>query len=116
MMKSTKPDDRAVMERVRVVWPNSNGRGVHMNVSGGGVLKYAPHKDNAVRFLEYLVSDEAQGYFANGNNEWPVVTTYKVKNPALDAMGTFKPDPINMIALGKNQRLAQEIVNRVGWK
>lgn len=116
MMKSTKPDDRAVMERVRVVWPNSNGRGVHMNVSGGGVLKYAPHKDNAVRFLEYLVSDEAQGYFANGNNEWPVVATYKVKNPALDAMGTFKPDPINMIALGKNQRLAQEIVNRVGWK
>ena len=116
MIKSDKPEDRAAMERVRVVWPNSNGRGVHMNVSGGGVLKYAPNKENAIKFMEYLVSDEAQGYFANGNNEWPIVSGLKVKNAALDAMGTFKADAVNMIALGKNQRQAQEIVNRVGWK
>ena len=116
MIKSDKADDRAAMERVRIVWPNTSGRGVHMNVSGGGVLKYAPNRDNAIKFMEYLVSDEAQGYFANGNNEWPIVSGLKVKNPALDAMGAFKPDSVNMIALGKNQRLAQEIVNRVGWK
>ena len=116
MIKSDKADERATMEKLRIVWPNSSGRGVHMNVSGGGVLKNSPNKENAVKFMEYLASDEAQGYFANGNNEWPVVVTAKIKNEALDAMGTFKPDTLNMIALGKNQRQAQEIVNRVGYK
>ena len=116
MVKSDKADERAIMEKLRVVWPNTTGRGVHMNVSGGGVLKNSPNKENAIKFMEYLASDEAQGYFANGNNEWPVVVSAKVKNEALDSLGTFKPDTLNMIALGKNQRQAQEIVNRVGYK
>lgn len=116
MIKSDKPDERAMMEKLRVVWPNSAGRGVHMNVSGGGVLKNSPNKENAIKFMEYLASDEAQAYFANGNNEWPVVVSARVKNEALASLGTFTPDSINMIALGKNQRQAQEIVNRVGYK
>jgi len=117
LLKSSRAEDRAVMEHIAVVWPNTAGRGVHMNVSGGGVLKNAPNRQNAIRFLEYLVSDEAQRYFADGNNEWPVVPTVKVNNKELESLGTdWKPDTINMIALGKNQRLAQEIVNRVGWK
>ncbi len=116
LLKSDKPDDKAVMKSLRVVWPNTNARGVHMNVSGGGVVKTAPNKDSAVKFMEYLASDEAQAYFANGNNEWPVVKTAAAKNEALESLGKFKEDPINMIALGKNQRAAQEIVNRVGWK
>ncbi len=117
LMKSNKPEDRAVMNNIMVIWPNTNGRGVHMNVSGGGVLKTAPNRENAIRFLEYLASDEAQRYFADGNNEWPVVPGVKVDNKELESLGTgWKADTINMIALGKNQRLAQEIVNRVGWK
>ena len=116
MIKSDKADERAMMERLRVVWPNSAGRGVHMNVSGGGVLKHAPHKENAIKFLEYLSGDQAQAYFANGNNEWPVVLSARVKNEALDSLGKFNPDQVNIIALGKNQRQAQEIVNRVGYK
>ena len=116
LIKSDKPDERAMMERLRVVWPNSAGRGVHMNVSGGGVLKNAPNKDNAIKFMEYLASDQAQAYFANGNNEWPIVPTVRVTNEALDSLGKFKPDPVNVVALGKNQRQAQEIVNRVGYK
>ena len=117
LMKSTKADDRAVADKVAVVWPNQKDRGVHMNVAGGGVLKNAPNRENAIRFLEYLVTDEAQRYFADGNNEWPVVPTVKVSNPALESLGTgWKADSINMVALGKHQRLAQEIVNRVGWK
>jgi iron(III) transport system substrate-binding protein len=116
LMKSDKPEDRAVMEKVRVVWPNTNGRGVHMNVSGGGMLKNAPNKENAIKFLEYLASEQAQAYFANGNNEWPIAKTADFKNAELESLGKFKEDPINMISLGKNQRLAQEIVNRVGWK
>jgi iron(III) transport system substrate-binding protein len=116
LMKSTKPEDRALMEKIGVIWPNTNGRGVHMNVSGGGMLKNAPNKENAIKFLEYLASDQAQAYFANGNNEWPTAQTADFKNAELDSLGKFKADPINMIALGKNQRQAQEIVNRVGWK
>lgn len=116
MIKSDKADDRATIDKLRIVWPNTSGRGVHVNVSGGGVLKNSPNKENAIKFMEYLASDEAQGYFANGNNEWPVVASAKIKNEALDSMGTFKADTLNMIALGKNQRQAQEIVNRVGYK
>ena len=116
LLKSDKAEDKAVMKSLRVVWPNTATRGVHMNVSGGGVVKTAPNKDNAIKFVEYLASDEAQGYFANGNNEWPVVKTAVAKNEALESLGKFKEDTINMITLGKNQRTAQEIVNRVGWK
>jgi iron(III) transport system substrate-binding protein len=116
LMKSTKPEDKAIVEKTRVLFPDQDGRGTHMNVSGGGVLKNAPNKANAVKFVEYLASDEAQGYFADGNNEWPVVTSAKIKNAELDSLGKFKQDNLNMIALGKNQALAQEIVARVGWK
>jgi iron(III) transport system substrate-binding protein len=116
LMKSAKPEDKAVVEKTRVVFPDQNGRGTHMNVSGGGVLKHSPNKANAIKFMEYLASDEAQAYFANGNNEWPVVPSAKVKNAELDSLGKFKQDDVNMIALGKNQALAQEIVARVGWK
>ncbi len=116
LLKSEKAEDKAVMKSLRTVWPNTSGRGVHMNVSGGGVVKTAPNKDSAIKFMEYLASDEAQAYFANGNNEWPVVKTAVVKNEALESLGKFKEDTVNMVALGKNQRTAQEIVNRIGWK
>ncbi len=116
MMKSTKADDKAIMEKIRVTFPDQAGRGTHMNVAGGGVLKHAPNKANAIKFMEYLASDQAQTYFADGNNEWPVVKSVHTKNAALEAMGAFKQDGLNMMALGKNQALAQEIVARVGWK
>ena len=61
------------MEKVGIVWPNQKSFGTHINISGGGMLKTAPHKEAAVKFLEYLASDEAQRYFADGNNEWPAV-------------------------------------------
>lgn len=117
LLKSNRAEDRAVMNNIMVVWPNSGDRGVHMNVSGGGVLRNAPNRENAIRFLEYLVSDEAQRYFADGNNEWPIVPSVRVSNKELESLGTgWKADTVNMVALGKHQRLAQEIVNRVGWK
>src|SRR3970282_1346148 len=73
LMKSAKPDDRKVIEKVAIVWPNQKSFGTHLNISGAGILKHAPHREAAVRFLEYLASDQAQRYFADGNNEWPVV-------------------------------------------
>jgi iron(III) transport system substrate-binding protein len=116
LLRSSKAEDQELMKRVGVVWPDQNGFGTHVNVSGGGVLKTAPHKDAAVRFLEYLASDEAQAYFAEGNNEWPVVKTAKIDNPALDALGPFKADTLNVAALAKNTALAQKIFDRAGWR
>jgi iron(III) transport system substrate-binding protein len=116
LLNSSKPDEIALVEKTRAIFPDQEGQGTHINVSGGGVLKYAPNKANAVKFLEYLASDQAQAYFADGNNEWPVTKTAKITNAKLEALGSFKQDQINMAALGKNQAQAQEIVVRVGWK
>jgi iron(III) transport system substrate-binding protein len=113
---SPKPVDREVVKRVGVVWPNQRNRGTHVNVSGAGVLKAAPHPDAAVRFLEYLASDEAQVHFADANNEWPVVASAPVKNPALAELGKFKADPLGVAALARNTALAQKIYDRAGWR
>ena len=115
LMKSAKPEERAVAEKVGVVFPNQSGRGTHVNVSGAGVLKNAPNREAAVKFLEYLASDEAQAYFANGNNEYPAVG--KVQgNRELASLGDFRKDSLNVTLLGKNQAAAQQIYDRAGWK
>ena len=72
--------------------------------------------ENAIKFLEYLASDSAQAYFANGNNEWPAVKSAVVKNPELDSLGTFKADPLPIATLGKNTAAAQKLLDRAGWK
>ena len=116
IMRSEKPEDKAFVEKVGLIWPNQADRGTHVNISGGGMLKYAPHREAAIKFLEYLVSNDAQLYFADGNNEWPVVTSVANNNPALKALGSFKADPINIAVIGRNQPLAQKIFDRVGYK
>ena len=116
LMRSDKPDDRKVMEKVAVVWPDQQSFGTHINVSGGGMLKHAPHKDAALKFLEYLASDEAQRYFADGNNEWPVVVGVKVNNPALATLGKFKADVLPVGSLAMYRSKAQVIFDRVGYR
>jgi iron(III) transport system substrate-binding protein len=69
-----------------------------------------------VKFLEYLASDEAQRYFADGNNEWPVVPGVKINNPALESLGKFKADSLNVAELGRNQATAQKLADRAGYK
>ena len=116
LMRSQKPDDRAAAEKIAVVLPNQKDRGTHINVSGAGVLKNAPNREAAVLFMEYLASDDAQNYFANGNNEWPVVSSVKPNNAALASLGRFKTDPLNIGEIGKNQPAAQKIADRSGFK
>jgi len=116
LMRSDKPEDKKVMEQIGIVWPNQKTWGAHINISGGGMLKTAPHKEAAVKFLEYLASDEAQAYFANGNNEWPVVASAVTKNPALESLGKFKSDPMNVGELSKNTALAQKVFDRAGYR
>ena len=115
-MKSQKSDERAEAEKVGVLFPNQKDRGTHVNISGAGVLKYAPNREAAVQFLEYLASDDAQNYFANGNNEWPVVPSVKLDNAALAMLGKFKADSLNLAAIGRNQPIAQKIADRSGFK
>ncbi|MGO4158250.1 Fe(3+) ABC transporter substrate-binding protein [Cupriavidus sp. YAF13] len=116
ILKSAKPEDKAVAEKLGVLWPNQASQGVHMNISGGGMLKHAPNKDSARAFLEYLASDDAQRYFADGNNEWPVVESVKISNPALEALGSFKADKISVAELGKHQPQAQKLADKAGYK
>jgi len=116
LMKSDKPEDKKIIESTGLIWPNQKSFGTHMNVSGAGVIKTAPNKAAAIKFLEYLTSNEAQSYFANGNNEWPVVKGAALNNKELASLGTFKMDTLNIGALGKNQPAAQKIFDRVGYK
>jgi iron(III) transport system substrate-binding protein len=119
LIRSSNPDDKALMERVGVVFPNQSSWGTHLNIAGGAVAKNAKNPANAVRFLEYLASAEAQNYFANGNNEWPTAKGVKVNNPALTAMsggGDFKTETIPLAAVGANQVKVQQMLDRVGFK
>ncbi|WP_153132670.1 Fe(3+) ABC transporter substrate-binding protein [Dechloromonas hortensis] len=116
LLRSTKPEEQKAMEKVGIIWPNQKTTGTHINVSGGGMLKTAPNKAAAVQFLEYLASDEAQRYFADGNNEWPAVDSVKVANPALDALGKFKADKLPVKNLAMYQAKAQIIYDRAGFK
>jgi iron(III) transport system substrate-binding protein len=117
MMRSTKPEDVEAMARIAVVFPNQQSWGTHVNVAGGAVAKHAKHRAEAVAFLEYLAGDEAQAYFANGNNEWPAVAAVKVSgNPALESMGSFKVDNLPIAQAGRNQAQVQQMLDRVGYK
>ena len=95
-----------------MLFPNQDGRGSHINVSGAGVTKYAPNKANAVRFLEYLTSDFAQRVFAEGNNEYPIVG--EATGP-ISELGTFNEDTVSASVLGLRQAEAVKIFDRAGW-
>jgi len=118
LAKSNKLADKEVIDEIGVFFPNQtgpNGRGTHVNVSGGGVTKNAPNKEAAIAFLEHLVSRQAQELFAEGNNEYPVVTGVSI-DPVLASYGEFKADPLNPYVFGKNNAAALKIMDRAGWK
>lgn len=112
--KDEDPAKQAVFEKLGVFFPNQDGRGTHVNISGAGVLANAPHADEAKQFLEYLSGTEAQTFFAQGNNEYPVVEDAAL-DPVVAGFGTFKDDTINVSTFGKNQAAAVQLMDRVGW-
>jgi iron(III) transport system substrate-binding protein len=121
LMRSTKPEDIAMSEKVGIVFPNQNSWGTHVNIAGGAVARFAKNQANAVKFLEYLATKEAQDYFANGNNEWPTLASVKLTNPALAAMsgqpgGAFKAEVLPLSVIGMNQVKVQQMLDRVGFK
>ncbi len=116
MMRSGKPEDQQVVEKVGVVFPNQQTWGTHVNIAGAAAAKFAPNRKAAVQFLEYLASDPAQAYFADGNNEWPAVKGVSLANPALATLGAFKSETIPISVVGMNQGKVQQILDRVGYK
>ncbi len=115
LLASEDPADQAVVEKLGWIFPNQDNRGTHVNVSGAGMVRGAPHPEAAKQFLEYLATDQAQRWFADGNNEFPV-TGVSADNPALDALGPFKADKLNVSELGTHQAEAQRVFDRAGWR
>jgi iron(III) transport system substrate-binding protein len=116
LLRSSKPEDKAAMEKVGVVFPNQSDFGTHVNIAGAGVARNSKNREAAVKFLEYLASDAAQAYFANGNNEWPAVQGVRLDNPALRALGDFKFETIPISVVGLNQVKVAQMLDRVGYK
>jgi len=97
------------------VFPNQDSFGAHMNLSGGGVAAHAPNRENAIRFLEYLASDQAQEYFSAGNDEYPAVPGVGI-SPSVAELGFFKPDDLDATAIANNVPAAQMLLNEAGWE
>lgn len=112
---SQKPEDKAIASKVGVFFPNQKAQGTHTNISGAGVIKNAPNKAGAIKFLEYLASPEAQKIFAQSGFEYPAVANVPI-SPFLASYGTFKSDPMNVSAYGKFNANAIQIMDRAGWK
>ena len=118
ILKSSKPEDKEIADKVGVVFPNQSSWGTHLNIAGGAVAKHAKNQANAVKFMEYLASPAAQNYFADGNNEWPVAKGVVVNNAALTAMAGdgFKSETIPINKVGGNAVKVQQMLDRVGFK
>jgi iron(III) transport system substrate-binding protein len=115
LASSKKPEDQEVASRVGVFFPNQKDRGTHVNLSGGGVVKTAKNPEAAVKFLEHLLSPEAQEIFAKGNYEYPMLKSAAI-DPVLASYGKgFKEDTLNAAVFGKNNLVALQIMDRVGW-
>lgn len=115
LRKDVKGLDEEALARIGWVFPNQDTTGAHSNISGAGVAKHAPNKENAIKFLEYLASDEAQQYFSAGNDEYPAVMGVGLSE-SVAKLGIFRSDTLNLSALGENQPEAQKIYDRVGYK
>ncbi len=112
---ASDPEKKAVFDAVGVIFPDQADTGTHVNISGAGLVKTAPNRANAIRFLEYLTEEKAQRYFADGNNEYPAAKGLAA-NSAVEKLGKFKADTLNAATIGKGQAEAVRIFDRAGWK
>jgi iron(III) transport system substrate-binding protein len=115
MLNDANEEERKAAEQVGIFFPNQADRGTHINISGAGVTRYAPNKENAIRFLEFMSDVEAQAKLANINYEYPVNPKVPVSD-LLNSWGDFKADELNLSILGQNNSAAVRIFDRVGWK
>jgi iron(III) transport system substrate-binding protein len=115
MLHAAEAGEREAAAAVAIFWPDQKERGVHVNVSGAGVTRHAGNRGNAVRLLEFLVSEEAQRWYAEENFEYPVRPGVPVSD-TLAAWGTFKADDLNLAVLGEHNAEAVRLMDRAGWR
>ncbi|KMW59063.1 Ferric iron ABC transporter, iron-binding protein [Candidatus Rhodobacter oscarellae] len=115
LRKSVKGLPEDALANIGWVFPAQEAEGAHMNLSGAGVAANAPNRENAIKFLEYLASDQAQVYFSAGNDEYPSVPGVSI-SPSVATLGVFKADDVDLSAVAKNVADAQRIFDTVGWK
>ena len=101
--------------KLKVAFPNQDNRGAHINISGGGILKHSPNKDNAEKFLEFLLTKEAQTHIVNNSFEYPVIDTIS-PHPIIEGFGDFKMDKTSVADFGKYNPEAVKLMDRAGWK
>lgn len=102
-------------QKVKIAFPNQTNRGAHINISGGGVLKHSPNRENAEKFLEFLLSEEAQVHIVNNTFEYPVIETVK-PHPLIASFGNFKMDKTSVADFGKYNPEAVKLMDRVNWQ
>ena len=115
MIVGDKEADKAAAAKIRLIFPDQDGRGTHVNVSGAGVIKSAPNKDNAIKLIEFIASDQAQKMWALDNYEFPASQTIEL-SPILAELGEIKLDTLNAAELGINNREAVKVMDRAGWR
>ena len=115
LMASEKPEDQAVVSKVGLIWPDQDGQGTHINASMAGITKYAPNRDNAEKLVAYLLSDEAQQFYAEINHEFPVIDGVAASR-TMQTFGDFKRDALPLEVLGVNNAAAVKTMDRAGWQ
>ena len=115
LVNSKVKAERDAAAKLTLIFPDQDGFGTHVNISGGGVMASAPHKAIAVKFLEFMASDGAQAIIAGANYEFPAAASVAT-TPQLKTLGKFKADPLNVSLYGVNQAQAQTIFDRAGWR
>ena len=108
-------EQRKAAQKLKIAFPNQDNRGTHVNISGGGILKYSPNKKNAEMFLEFLLSEEAQTHIVNNSFEYPVINTI-APHPIIAKFGDFKMDKTSVADFGTYNPEAVKLMDRAGWK
>lgn len=107
--------DKAVTDKVKLAFPSLDGKGAHVNISGAGVARNAPNKDNAIKLLEFFASAETQRYIAQNNNEFPASPGVAAPAP-VDAFAGFTANPMSVAAFARRQPEAQSLMSEAGWR
>ena len=115
LANSKEKKDRDVFNKVSVFFPNQNNRGTHINISGAGIAKYSKNKSDAIKFIEFLTSPEAQETFGKVNYEYPLFIENN-KSDLLKSWGSFKADKQNLSILGIRNSEAVKLFDRADWK
>ena len=115
LIDSPDEKDRTLASKLGVFWPNQSDRGAHVNVSGVGVIRYSQNRNEAIKLIQFMISQESQMYYAKINHEYPVVEGTPLSD-TMSRLGDFKSDVLNLSVLGVNNTDAVKLMDRAGWQ